>query len=204
MKSFITSLVIAAFIVAGSIAYGMHIDKVSSELVSINTRLIDTLEAEDFDGAEEVVNEVQSYFDKKRAMLGATDNHEVLDKIEINIQELCSYVEGRQKTDAISRCRVLGYLYDHLPKNYKLKFEFEEIEDGELKKYVYVKLQYGDKSEERKLSDLLNGETISFDCKVDTKKVTVIKVTYSMPSKIGNEAQKATSDFVIKLTAEQI
>ena len=123
MKSFITSLVIAAFIVAGSIAYGMHIDNVSSELVSINTRLIDTLEADDFEEAEEIVDEVKTYFDKKRAMLGATDNHEVLDKIEINIQELLSYVEGRQKADALSHCRVLGYLYEHLPKNYKLKFE---------------------------------------------------------------------------------
>ena len=123
MKSFITSLVIAAFILAGSIAYGMHIDKISSELMSINERLTDALEMEDFDKAEEVTNEVQAYFDKKRAMLGATDNHEVLDKIEINIQELYSYVEGRQKADSLSRCRVLGYLYEHLPKNYKLKFE---------------------------------------------------------------------------------
>ena len=123
MKSFITSLVIAAFIVAGSIAYGMHIDKVSSELVSINTRLTDAIEADDFDGAGKIVDEVKSYFGEKRVMLGATDNHEVLDKIEINIQELFSYVEGRQKADALSRCRVLGYLYEHLPKNYKLKFE---------------------------------------------------------------------------------
>ena len=123
MKSFITSLIIAAFIVAGSIAYGMHIDNVSSELVSINERLTDAIEAEDFEGAREIVGEVPSYFGKKRVMLGATDNHEVLDKIEINIQELSSYVEGYQKTDAISRCRVLGYLYEHLPKNYKLKFE---------------------------------------------------------------------------------
>ena len=122
-ESFITSLVIAAFIVAGSIAYGMHIDNVSSELVSINTRLTDALEAEDFGEAEKIVDEAQSYFSKKRAMLGATDNHEVLDKIEINIQELSSYVEGRQKADAISHCRVLGYLYEHLPKNYKLKLE---------------------------------------------------------------------------------
>ena len=123
MKSFITSLVIAAFIVAGSIAYGMHIDKISSELVTINARLMHAIEAEDFENAEEIADEVQSYFNKKRAMLGATDNHEVLDKIEINIQELFSYVEGRQRTDALSRCRVLGYLYEHLPKNYKLRFE---------------------------------------------------------------------------------
>ena len=123
MKSFITSLVIAAFIVAGSIAYGMHIDNVSSELVSINERITEALEADDFDKAGEITGEVKSYFAQKRVMLGATDNHEVLDKIEINIQELVSYVEGRQKTDALSRCRVLGYLYEHLPKNYKLKFE---------------------------------------------------------------------------------
>ena len=123
MKSFITSLVIAAFIIAGSIAYGMHIDKISSELLTINTRLTDEVEADDFAGARETADEVQEYFNKKRAMLGATDNHETLDKIEINLQELFSYVEGGQKTDALSRCRVLGYLYEHLPRNYKLRFE---------------------------------------------------------------------------------
>ena len=123
MKSFITSLVIAAFIVAGSIAYGMHIDKISSELVTINAQLTHAIEDKDFAQAEEIANEVQSYFNKKRAMLGATDNHEVLDKIEINLQELFSYVEGSQQTDALSRCRVLGYLYEHLPKNYKLRLE---------------------------------------------------------------------------------
>ena len=123
MKSFITSLVIAAFIIAGSIAYGMHIDKISSELLTINTRLTDEVEADDFAGARETADEVQTYFNKKRAMLGATDNHETLDKIEINLQELFSYVEGGQKTDALSRCRVLGYLYEHLPRNYKLRFE---------------------------------------------------------------------------------
>ena len=53
MKSFITSLVIAAFIIAGSIAYGMHIDKISSELLTINTRLTDEVEADDFAGARE-------------------------------------------------------------------------------------------------------------------------------------------------------
>ena len=52
MKSFITSLVIAAFIVAGSIAYGMHIDKISSELVTINARLMHAIEAEDFENAD--------------------------------------------------------------------------------------------------------------------------------------------------------
>ncbi len=123
MKSFITSLVIAAFIIAGSIAYGAHIDNVSSELLDINARLTDAVEEDDFDAAMNSVNEARAYFDKKRAMLGATDNHETLDKIELNLQELLSYVEGRAKTDALSRCRVLGCLYEHLPKNYKLKFE---------------------------------------------------------------------------------
>ncbi len=123
MKSFITSLVIAAFIIAGSIFYGMHIDNVSSELMTMNERITHEVEEADFKGAKSAADELQSYFDKKRALLGATDNHETLDKIEINLQELFSYIEGSQRTDALSRCNVLGYLYKHLPRNYKLRFE---------------------------------------------------------------------------------
>ena len=123
MKSLIISLVIAAAIIAGSIAYGMHMDKVSSELMNVNERLTQSIMEEDFAKASEIAEEMREYLDKKRTMMTATDNHEVLDKIEIYMRELSSYIGEENKADALSRCRVLEYLYDHLPKNYELRLE---------------------------------------------------------------------------------
>ena len=45
------------------------------------------------------------------------------DKIEMNISEVEGYINGGEQTDAVSHCRVLGFLFEHLPKNYKFKLE---------------------------------------------------------------------------------
>ena len=41
----------------------------------------------------------------------------------MNISEVEGYINGGEQTDAISHCRVLGFLFEHLPKNYKFKLE---------------------------------------------------------------------------------
>lgn len=123
MKSFIISLAIAALIVAGSVAYGIHMQTVSEELISINDRLSQAVEEENYESASYMTEKIEDYLNSKRTLLAAIDNHEVLDKIEMNLEELSSFIEGAQKTDALSKCRVLGFLYEHLPKNYELKFE---------------------------------------------------------------------------------
>ena len=123
MKSFIISLVIAAIMIAGSIVYGNHMTSMSEELVAANNRLTQALEDENYTSAKYTADKISDYLENKRALLAATDNHEVLDKIEIYLEELYSYIEGAHKADALSRCRVLGFLYEHLPKNYELKLE---------------------------------------------------------------------------------
>lgn len=116
-------MVIAAAIVAGGIAYGRHMKTISNEFVSANNRLTQAIEEENFESAGYITDKIKMYMEKKKTVLAATDNHEVLDKIEINLQELVSYIEGRQKADALSKCRVLGYLYERLPTNYELRLE---------------------------------------------------------------------------------
>ena len=110
MKGVIASAVIAVVIVAGSVAYTNHIDKVSRDLGEINDRVMAFL----YDG---------DYLDENRTVLAATGNHEDFDKIEMNISEVEGYINGGEQTDAVSHCRVLGFLFEHLPKNYKFKLE---------------------------------------------------------------------------------
>ena len=49
--------------------------------------------------------------------------NKIFDKIEMNISEVEGYINGGEQTDAVSHCRVLGFLFEHLPKNYKFKLE---------------------------------------------------------------------------------
>lgn len=86
---------------------------------------------------------------------------------------------------------------------YTLVFDFVEVENGTLKNFVDVAMQYGQESYTFKLSELLEGKTVSFQCRIGVKDSTVVKVIYSMAVDIGNEAQSATTDFAINLTAEK-
>ncbi len=123
MKSVVISVIIAAVMVAGSLFYTSSLERVSCELNDINTRVSKLLDEDDFSAADSEIEHMKSYLDSRRAVLDATGNHEEIDKIEMNISELSEYTKGEKKTDALSRCRVLSFLFEHLPLNYKLKFE---------------------------------------------------------------------------------
>lgn len=123
MKGVIISAVIAILIVLGSIAYTNHMESVSDELGEINDIIVDALTSENYAQASEYVGKLNDYLDSHHTILAATGNHEEIDKIEMNISELTEYIEGEEKTDALSNCRVLDFLFEHLPKNYELKWE---------------------------------------------------------------------------------
>lgn len=123
MKSLVISLVIAITIVGASILYQAHLNSVSKELISKNDKIEESIKKGDYIAAKSLTDESMAYLEKQRTILAATDNHEVLDKIEMNLNELYEYIKGSQETDAMSKCSVLRFLYEHLPKNYELKLE---------------------------------------------------------------------------------
>ena len=77
----------------------------------------------DYESAGDEIENLVQYLDENRTVLAATGNHEDFDKIEMNISEVEGYINGEEQTDAVSHCRVLGFLFEHLPKNYKFKLE---------------------------------------------------------------------------------
>ncbi len=123
MKGVIISACIAVIIVAGSIAYTHHIENVSEEIGGINDKIMYYLDEENYEEAKRETYNLSQYLDSRRTALAATGNHEELDKIEMNISEMSGYIDGKKKADALSRCRVLDFLFDHLPNNYEMKLE---------------------------------------------------------------------------------
>lgn len=123
MKSVVVSVIIAIIVIAGSLFYTSSLEKVSEELIEINKQVSERIEAEDYSGANSEIERLSGYLDSRRAVLDAIGNHEEMDNIEMNLSELEEYTKGEKKTDALSRCRVLDFLFEHLPLNYKLKLE---------------------------------------------------------------------------------
>ena len=87
---------------------------------------------------------------------------------------------------------------------YAFTLDFVEQQDGALKDYVDVTVWYGEESQTFKLSELLNGRSINFRYTFDTHGKAVIKIAYSIPIEIGNEAQNVTSDFTVTITVKNI
>ncbi len=123
MKSVIISIAIAALIVAGSLFYTKNLEKVSEELRGINDKVSECIEGGDYFGADAEIDRLTAYFNSRRAVLDMIGDHEEMDKIEMNLYELTEYSRGQKQTDALSRCHVLDFLFEHLPLNYKLKLE---------------------------------------------------------------------------------
>lgn len=123
MKSFAVAIVIAVFVVAGSLFYTHQIETVSDSLVSENLRVTQLLEEENYDEALECAEKMAEYVDRKKLSLAIIMDHGDLDKIELSVAELSGYIKGRVQTDSLAKCGMLNVMLRHMPKNYKLKIE---------------------------------------------------------------------------------
>ena len=94
MKGVIASAVIAAVIVAGSVAYTNHIDKVSRELGEINDRVMVFLYDGDYESAGDEIEKLVQYLDENRTVLAATGNHEDFPPLFKNLAQI--YYEKKE------------------------------------------------------------------------------------------------------------
>ena len=93
-------------------------------------------------------------------------------------------------------------LTSQLPGDCVLTMDFEEVDKGKLKKYLDVKIEFeGETLYEGSLEDLLEDENaITTRCQIKKRHKYEIKVTYSMPLEVGNDAKGAISDFLLNIT----
>lgn len=123
MRSLVVSLVIGVAIVWGSVAYTARLESLSKEMLAVNSQIMDYIEHEEWDKAEAKIQYLYNFVNDRRMAMEATGDHEVLDKIEMNISELIAYNDAEMKADAMAKCQILDFLITHLPKNFKLKIE---------------------------------------------------------------------------------
>ena len=123
MKSFIISLAIAALLIAGGIFNIAHIEKISADLYGINAEIAEALRNEEYELAQSKIPELERTVTNYEPFCATLENHEEVDAIESNIAELKIYTESRHQSDALAKSNVLAFLFEHLPKNSRIKLE---------------------------------------------------------------------------------
>ncbi|HIT86011.1 MAG TPA: DUF4363 family protein [Candidatus Ornithomonoglobus intestinigallinarum] len=123
MKSIIISLIIGAAIIWGSAEYTAGVEKISAQLSSDCRGICRLIEEENFDGAVSGAEEISFYISEKRGIMDATGKHNEMDEIEINLAELKVFAQNKNKTEALAKCASLEFLFERLPKNFRLRIE---------------------------------------------------------------------------------
>ena len=123
MKSFIIALFLGAFLLVSSKIYIAKLESASQKLLDINASISQSIENEDFSAAADSTKTLSDELSDFETFFAALGNHQEIDNIETSLAELESFIDGKQKYDALSKTNVLTFLFEHLPKNSKLKIE---------------------------------------------------------------------------------
>ena len=84
----------------------------------------------------------------------------------------------------------------------EVTLSFEEKGDKTLKYYVYARVEHnGEVIADKSLSELFEGEVFKFKSDLTKGKISILTVTYYMPSTVENEAENAEADFILHITA---
>ena len=123
MKSLIIAVIIASIIVFGGVYATNKLSDVSENLIDMCEEMNESIEENDFKKADKLIEKISKYVDENYVMFATSIDHNEIDKIEMNVNQMKSYIKEKQKADALSFGNVLLGLFEHLPKDYKLKLE---------------------------------------------------------------------------------
>lgn len=123
MKSLLVAVLIAIVIIFSGIYSTKKLEDMSLCLIEICNQANDEIKAENFKKAEEYVKIMELCVEENYTMFASTIDHNEVDKIDMNIDQMRIYIEERQKADALAYGNVLIGLIEHLPKDHKLRIE---------------------------------------------------------------------------------
>lgn len=123
MKSLIVAVVISFSIIFTGIYQADKLEDMSSYLIEMCNKTNKEIENENFELAGEYVAKIESFVEENYTMLASTIDHNEVDKIDMNIDQMKAYIVQKQKADSLSYGNALLGLIEHLPKDHKLKIE---------------------------------------------------------------------------------
>ncbi len=123
MKSFWVAVVIAALLIGGGILFNRNIDHVTEELSEKEEKITELIEEKKFKAAEKEIEGLKKYIDEKMIILASVVDHKNVDEIELCVAEIEGYTKEESKIEALTKCKKLEHLINHLPVNYKVTLQ---------------------------------------------------------------------------------
>lgn len=123
MKSFWAAVVIAVLLIGGGILFNKNIDNVTEEMSEKEKRITELVENKDFDGAKKEIDALAKYIDDKMIVLASVVDHKNIDEIELCVAEIEGYTKEKIKSEALTKCKKLEHLINHLPINYSVTLQ---------------------------------------------------------------------------------
>ena len=123
MKSFWVAIVIAALLIGGGILFNKNIDRVTQELSEKEEKITALIEEKDFKEAEKEIDGLKKYIDEKMIVLASVVDHKNVDEIELCVAEIEGYTKEESKIEALTKCKKLEHLINHLPINYRVTLQ---------------------------------------------------------------------------------
>lgn len=123
MKSFWVAVVIAVLLIGGGILFNQNIDHVTREMSCKEEKITALIKERDFKAAEKEINGLKKYIDEKMIVLASVVDHKNIDDIELCVAEIEGYVKEKDKAEALTRCKKLEHLINHLPINYRVTLQ---------------------------------------------------------------------------------
>lgn len=123
-KEAIICIVLIIIIIIGNIITQNYAEKtintLTEELEKIRIDILDEKKENDIDkNMEEIIEK----WDKKHEKLAYFIEHNELERIEINLIGMKSYIRDMEKTEAVSKIEETKFLLENLEKKYKIHLE---------------------------------------------------------------------------------
>lgn len=123
MKSFIVSVCLAIILTLFGLFQSYRLEKASEDLIILNNEIQHSLEENQFSSASDKVHMLAERIEDIEPFFASLGDHSEIDEIEITLRELEKYTEGKIKYDALAKSNSLTFLFEHIPKNHRVKIE---------------------------------------------------------------------------------
>ena len=123
MKSLIIAISIATAIIFGGIYSTKKLSDLSETLITMCEEAGEAINNDDFEAAGKMLEMIEKRVEDNYNIFAVSIDHNEIDEIEKNIYQMQVYITQNQKADALAFGNVLLGLFEHLPKDYKLKIE---------------------------------------------------------------------------------
>lgn len=116
-------MILAVITVSGGILCNTQIDKATKAMTEKEHIISECLLKGDNASALSEIEKLIGYIDEKRTILASTIDHKLIDDIEVCLAEIRGLAEQDEAALALTKCRRLEHLIQHLPTNYSLSLQ---------------------------------------------------------------------------------